>query len=468
MKKRQSGKPSSQPFSFKAFLSHRYKSPEVNLYFFNLFSDIAEIQFEVDEGTFAMNVTRVERMIRECNAFIGIYPFPGTWEEAQSRENLLKASQYFRLELDLAIRSRKPAIIFYDKVYGSLLKYSESATIRDFDSREITSSGGSPNASLYRGAFTEFCDVVRTGMAYRVARARDPRTTIGIALPPQTQWGGYQPHMAKIEATLKKHCNDDLKTIPWPPALDRDAFTLLHQLDWALVDIGKEMAATGMPAFWHGQAVPMMRLKYVPDGRKANAVSPLEKTLFGGVEVGYDEDILAWKDGRSLLGGIEQRLKALKADVTRINTNEEALVYFKKAARRKEAVFLSYAGKDAKSGSALSAALKQHFQKVFDYRDGKSIRPGQPWLDEIFDQLSASAIGISLLSKDYIKSGNCMHEARDMVAKLDNRNMKLVPVLLPGKEIDIPSWLTSIQYAPWKPNQSAEELVQTIIDLTRD
>ncbi len=467
MKKRQPAK-TSEPFSFKAFLSHRYKSPEVNLYFFNLFSDIAEAQFEVDEGTFTMNVTRVERMIRECNAFIGIYPFPGTWEEAQSRENLLKACQYFRLELDLAIRSRKPAIIFYDKVYGNLLKYSESATLRDFDSREVSSPGGSPNASLYREAFKEFCEVVRTGMAYRVARARDPRTTIGVALPPQTPWGGYQPYRDKIEATLKEHCNGDLRTVAWPPALDRDSFTLLHQLDWALIDIGEEMAATGLPAYWHGRAVPMMRLKHVPDGPEAAAASTLEKTLFGGVEVGYGEDMLAWKDESSLISGLEQRLKALKADVTRINTTEEALDYFKKAARRKEAVFLSYAGKDGNSGSALSAALKEHFQKVFDYRDGKSIRPGQPWLDEIFDQLSASAIGISLLSSDYIKSGNCMHEARDMVARLDNKNMKLVPILLPGEDFEMPSWLTSIQYVAWKTDQRAQELVQRIIELTSD
>src|ERR1700752_3308089 len=107
---------SSTPFSFKAFLSHRYKSPLENLYFFNLFGEIAEVQFEVDEGLSVVNVTRLERMIRDCDAFIGIYPFPGAWKDAQDRANLLKASQYFRLELDLAIRARKPAIIFYDRL----------------------------------------------------------------------------------------------------------------------------------------------------------------------------------------------------------------------------------------------------------------------------------------------------------------------------------------------------------------
>src|SRR5258705_12673502 len=89
--------------SFRAFLSHRYKSPEVNLHFFDIFSQAAEVQFEVDEGSTVMNVTRVERMIRNCDAFIGIYPFPGDSREA-TRDRLSEASQYFRLELELAIR----------------------------------------------------------------------------------------------------------------------------------------------------------------------------------------------------------------------------------------------------------------------------------------------------------------------------------------------------------------------------
>ena len=35
--------PSTNQLCFKAFLSHRYKSSDVNLYFFNLFSKFAEV-----------------------------------------------------------------------------------------------------------------------------------------------------------------------------------------------------------------------------------------------------------------------------------------------------------------------------------------------------------------------------------------------------------------------------------------
>ena len=90
---------SSTPFSFKAFLSHRYKSPLENLYFFNLFGEIAEVQFEVDEGLSVVNVTRLERMIRDCDAFIGIYPFPGAWKDAGIRVkiNNMPSTQFWEV-----------------------------------------------------------------------------------------------------------------------------------------------------------------------------------------------------------------------------------------------------------------------------------------------------------------------------------------------------------------------------------
>ena len=51
---------------FKSFLSHRYKSPDVNLYFFDIFSRQSEVQFEVDVGSAPTCVTRLEYSI--CGA----------------------------------------------------------------------------------------------------------------------------------------------------------------------------------------------------------------------------------------------------------------------------------------------------------------------------------------------------------------------------------------------------------------
>ena len=61
--------------AFKTFLSHRYKSSDVNEYFFEIFSDRAEVVFDVDEAAGATNVTRLDRMIRSSHGFVAIYPF---------------------------------------------------------------------------------------------------------------------------------------------------------------------------------------------------------------------------------------------------------------------------------------------------------------------------------------------------------------------------------------------------------
>ncbi|MCX6880071.1 MAG: hypothetical protein NTW21_40650 [Verrucomicrobia bacterium] len=53
--------------TFKAFLSHRDKSPAASQRFFQALSAYGNAQFEVDAGTNATNVTRlVEKVLAAC------------------------------------------------------------------------------------------------------------------------------------------------------------------------------------------------------------------------------------------------------------------------------------------------------------------------------------------------------------------------------------------------------------------
>ena len=91
----------------------------MNEYFFSLFEGIGIPLFQVDEGIKTTCVTRLERMVRDGDGFIGLYPFPS--ESDPNAENLREASRYFRLELDLAERAGKPAISFIDESYGAVV-----------------------------------------------------------------------------------------------------------------------------------------------------------------------------------------------------------------------------------------------------------------------------------------------------------------------------------------------------------
>ena len=453
------------PLSFKAFLSHRYKSPVVNQYFFGLFSETAEIQFEVDLGSYAINVTRLERMIRGSDAFVGIYPSAESTTESASREALLEESRYFRLELDLAIRSGKPALVLYDQRYRNLLPLPRHILALEFDPLEITGAGGFPSEDRYRRAFQSFCEAVTASKAYEVTRPGSdaPQTAIALVLPTKPGYG-YPSQCAKLVLErLDAHGYTDVRPVPFPPSLDRDSLTLLGETDWALADLGE--ATAPMAAFLHGAFIPTMRLLRVPRKTRASDPSCFEQALLSSTEVGYSEDVLRWSDSSTLERGLDDRLVSLDAPVKRLNTAEEAGDYFRGASLRKEAVFFSYAGKDAEFADRLSAGLKSCFQLVFDYRDRESIQPGGAWIEQIFAQLSESAIGIPLLSESYFASGNCRHEAEDMVARRDAGAMQIIPVKLTEDPLPLPAFLQNIQYLKGWEYQSPDDLVAELVRL---
>ncbi len=155
--------------------------------------------------------------------------------------------------------------------------------------------------------------------------------------------------------------------------------------------------------------------------------------LYSVFEVGYRKDIVRWRHSDVLLDGLMKRMRSLEAPRKRISTLNDALEYFRSAALRKQAVFVSYAGRDQDQANDLIAAFRKRFQQVFDYRDGKSIRPRQPWIKEIFNQLAVSPIGVPLLSPAYVESGNCTHELREMVARRDSNQMQLFPISSGGR-----------------------------------
>jgi TIR domain len=442
--------------SFQAFLSHRYKSPSVNLYFFDLFSEVAEPQFEVDAGHFATNVTRLERMMRASEAFLGIYPFTDIENDPPSREKLLSASKYFRLEFEMAIRAQKLALVFFDKRYKGLFIGPTSMWSMEFDALEVTGRGGSPRATHYRQTLRWFSDMIFKAKQYLAPQPGRAKTGVALALPPETgeKVGYSREAIDTIQSVLEERGFDDIRIVKWPPLLDQALVTLLADVDWVIADIGDDDVGMSLLAYLHGAFVPTMRLWRVED-----PLSPLPtfaRTLYGWTEVGYEKDILRWNDPQTLLDGLSGRLVSLEAPVRRISTSQEARAYFEEASLRKEAVFLSYSGKDQDFARSLSSELRKRFQVVFDYRDGQSIRPGEPWIQEIFDQLATAAVGIPLYSKDYLASGNCVHELEQMVALSDSHKLALMPIKLYRDDLILPSFVEHLQYLrSWEYEDSA-------------
>ncbi len=450
------------PLSFQVFLSHRYKSTDVNLYFFDLLSEAhSEVQFKVDEGLGQISMTRLERMVRDADAFVGIYPFPGPPDIKPELEELRKASQYFRLEMDLAIRSGKPAIVFYDQRYKAILP--RASYCHSYNPQELAGHGGNPTRHKQAKAVQTFRDTVQRAREYRLWEPRElsrQENRVGVLLPVGDMPGAYPREHVEELRKLIGGVGYECEPIDVPASLTPEFLLQLWEFDWILVDVGSTAQVGEIVGLLHGQFIPMLRVKHVEGPVEAAAVSPLERALYGAFEVGYDEDTVVWHDLDSLLRAVETHLKAIESAETYISSVADAHQYFEKARKRKARVFLSYSGDNQAEAAALSDALADRFQEVWDYRK-KAIRVGQFWYDELVSGVAKSQIGVPLLSSSYLKRPVCMDEARRMVERRVNGDMEVLPVNL--DDVLPPATLESIQFARWADFADPRSLVDHMV-----
>jgi len=426
-----------------AFLSHRYKSPEVNLRFFQLFSAVAQVQFSVDYGDLATNVTRLEYLIRDADAFIGIYPLGVEASAKVTPEEARKQSRYFRLELDLAVRAGVPAIVFADERYGDVLDCPSWIPLHTFDVQQINASGDGRRLQTYAKAIQEFCQKTLAYQSYSVHEDRKrTRNKYALLLPPQ-------PYGPELRQRLKEALQAEGRSVVdlgWPPRLGTEFYRSLGDIDVVVLDLGQSSDSSVIAGFLHGHFVPAIRLAHQPN---AEGVAPtaVSNALFGNFEVGYVKDIVAWTTEEQLLLEFRSRLETLLTPQQLIGDDAKARDYFNSASLRKEVIFVSYAGADVELARPVIAALKQKFKTVFDYKDGESIKPGRRWLEEIFNSIDRSAAAMILLSPNYLASKNCVHEAQQIVAREDEGKLAVLPLRLSDDAIDTPAWLKSAQHA---------------------
>src|SRR4029077_20747469 len=96
-------------------------------------------------------------------------------------------------------------------------------------------------------------------------------------------------------------------------------------------------------------------------------------------------------------------------------------------------VFLSYSRKDTPAARALAEALRERGLKV--WLDEWELVPGRPWqeaLEEVIETTGASAV---LVGKDGLGPWQG-REMRGFLSEFVNRNLPVIPVLLPGA----PEW----------------------------
>jgi len=414
------------------FLSHSYTAPAVNLFFYELNAKSATISFRVDRGKFSTSTTRLERMIRDADAFVGVWPVPGEPDASWDQDALAQQARYFRLELDMAIRARKPGIVFIDQRYGRLLQTPPDIERLTYDAQEIALMGGSPSWSRLQARVARFWERFEPQPG---APFEDGRVGVVFGSPDGVDAIGV------VEEEVSLH---GFEPVRLPTGLTIACLNELRRCDWVVADVS-DPKIEALTAFLFGQFTPVLRVRRADghtDGEAAG--SPMEDVLFGDLTVGYRKDVTRWSTAPELRAGVRERLQVIAQQAQLIGDRAAATAYFKSAAKRKEPVFLSYAGEDAAIGKQFGDALRERFQEVFDYRDDVSLPIGEYWQDQIARRLSASAIGVILLSEHYEGSGYCMDECRNLYDGFMGGRAKLLPVKL--DDAPAPQILAQVQY----------------------
>lgn len=332
-------------------------------------------------------------------------------------------------------------------------------TTHKFDFNDLA-GGADPRRQRHDFLFKNFLREATAYSTYQNTRLGDSAHGNRVAiLVPESAPDAPQQVQVITEEVLSAG-GFEPKPVRWPPKIDREFYLEMQAADWCVADIGEKALSAGISPFLHGRFLPTLRMLDARDGAR----SPIEKTLFGAFEVGYCEDILTWTDEESLRKGLESRIALIKAPVTRINNQQMAERYFRSAALRKEPVFLSYSGKDQMAATKIGNALRERFQVVFDYKDGKSITAGDSWIKVIYGTLATCKIGVPLYSHEYFASTNCMHEAEQMTIRKDQGKMFVCPLVVDLTNLKLPEWAESTQYATFSTDQDAAGAIEKLIN----
>jgi hypothetical protein len=451
---------------FRVFLSHGYKAPSANLYFWSILSRVADFQFEVDPAKMPdgsrkpTSVTRLELLVRDCDAVVGIYSYP---EESEAT-SLAEATAYFRLETDLAIRSRKPTLLFIDERYQHYFRVPDAFYVEWFNAQEVKSPAVSPSRHRFEKACREFCKEVATSKSYVLGRKqRVDRHRTAIIIGSGEVDSGYSAAVVEgLSDLIVKRGHAPPAVIRFPVQGAPFQTSEFDTFQWCLVDVGKGLFRTGLVGYLHGRFIPTLRALHT-SGRSPDSIADY-RSLYIGIEKGYDSDLIKWDAPQSLLQAVSHRLDVLEVRRELITNSAGAQKYFRKAMLRKDAVFLSYSGADRGIAVEIHRYLEQRFQTVFDYRQKESLAGGQDWPQQIEKAIENSKIGVQLISDSYFASAHCMRESSLMdLQRLDNR-MLVIPIKVQDGDIaGRPLSQRLNQYLRLSDYETSEAMVEEII-----
>jgi CHAT domain/TIR domain len=435
------------------YFSHSYQAQDarINLHFWRMLSRHG-LYFAVDPKSeedpappdvAPMDVTYLEWLMEQSACFVAVVPFR---KERPARN----CSPYQLFEYRLAVRAKKPRLIFFEK--------DLEASLFDQRDRPVPFSRDRSSMESYRERNEQFA----REFALRVRGQVDPeprgRRPIGLVAdlsvePYRKAWPGIKQF---VEGSLQR------SVTAIDPAVYQSDQLLLQQLrdcDVVIAEVRSPYLPPDVYGLIHGHFLPTLRVAYLGPGEtrqdaalamrlSADRISAAAEGQHGWPVVlgGYQldermEPVLFWEDLRFLEDQITARLRRI-VDEQREFLNDEgkALHYFIRCGSPRSKVFISNDNGQNDLARHLFVALRSEAIDVYHYKDPER-DPGRPnWKDEVRSQIDACTIFVALMGPGYQKSEWCRWETEVAVERFKAGALELITFQIGNEETPPELW----------------------------
>jgi len=403
-----------------AYFSHSYDidDRELNLFFWQLFY-AEDFRLRVDPKSEVLAVHHLEHLMRESASFVSVLTH-------RPKEPRLRCSPYMVFEYGLALRAKRPYLVFAEKGTSRQL-FGGDEWVVPFSRNHLENQRQDFVAKI-----KQLADRARPDHALDVRQTG----TAGLLFDTSQTGSPYTPALLGGIKEVLGFFGFGTEIVPLEFERAHELARRLDDYDFILTDVGAWGPPQWLRGFTSGRFVPTMRLLHLSRNSDDTArfLTPFVRSEF--VVTNRSEDaVLAWRDEDELLATLNAQVTHFSKGRTEFRTFEEGAGYLKSTGRPKHRIFVSNAGDANGFVRGLTRAMGLSNFNYFHYKDPGAIPKGDVWRDALKREVLSSTLFLQIVTPGYAASPYCQLELE--VAEQRGGALRIIPYILqkvPEKE----------------------------------
>jgi nucleoside phosphorylase len=394
------------------YFSHSYRRAdrEVNLFFWRLFCEHGFF-FAVDPKSTTLSAPYLEYLIQRASCFVSVLVH-------RSEQPRYRCSPFLLFEYGLAVRARKPRLIFVEQGVPGRFFPTGAHTVIPFNRQRLED-----DRKIFTDAIQQLAAVARPNRRSDVAL----RGKVGILLAHEC----YGPVKRQIHEIVENYgFKPEDVDVEFEHSFE---FTLrMDEYDLLVLEVGPQSDPSWIYPFVHARFIPSVKLCHVPhtDSTVADRVPKLVKEQLFESAAATDEPVILWQDSDALLKELDRQLARFDRTRTELHDLQAGEKYFRSLGRSGIRVFISNASEANEFARLLSARLDLENIPYFHYKSNNTIPLGSDWSGQILDEINRSTVFVALITRSYGDSAWSFRELQRALQMAEDSDIKLIPYFL--------------------------------------